>query len=756
MRYSSIVGFLLAGAAFSQSLLPDNPLEARQNNGHATSEIVAVDGQSFTQALRFDTTQPGGKRDSASSSWSNATPISTGEKLRLSFWVRKTAPADRFNIRATLRLQEADTSPILDTVFPINSSTWTFYAFEVNAPKSYDTETLTLHFLHGQGPQTYEVGGLQWLRLPATPALSVEGEPVSPIGDWARSTSYFDGTSGGGSASLVPVEGQPFTQAMRITTNGPSTDIFRAALSWSIPRATARNDVMLASFWIRRISSASSTIEAQAIVERNGGNFSKSLQLRLPVETDSWQRFQMPFRMDDNYTPGGAAFRFQFGGGPQSFDIADVQLLHFGTRATLEQLPVEFTYPGRNAVDAPWKRDALSRIESDRKVNLNLRVVDATGTPIKGATIALQQLSQAFRFGSAITAAGIMGTAPDDAQYRSRIESHFNTVVFENDLKWPFWEASTSFPQARTRNAIRWFEERQISMRGHVLIWPSWRNSPGDLPALGPDALRNRINNRIRNVMSDSGVAGKLHHWDVLNEPYDNFDIQGRLGGITGVPASNGVLGNEEAVRWFELARQTDPNIKLFLNDYNQFESGTTNGVHHNYTFAFLKFLQERNTPVDGFGFQAHFGTPQSIDVINTVVKRFADAFPYDFAVTEFDVNTPDEAIQADFTRDFMTYIFSNNRFKDYLMWGFWERRHWLPRGAMYRADWTSKPNAIVTNNLLFRDWWSDVDGESNDEGKLNARVFRGAYQLTVKSGETVKTITLDGTTDQEIQIDLP
>jgi GH35 family endo-1,4-beta-xylanase len=756
MRNFYFIGLLTAFTAFPQSLLPDSAFEARQTNGSANTEIVSVDGQVFTQALRIETAQPGGKRGDASAFWTNTAPIATNERLRISFWVRKTAPADRFNIRATLRLEEANTPPILDTVFPINTDTWTFYAFDLTASKAYDTQALTLSFLHGQGPQTYEIGDFQWTRQPALPPLNAEGEPVEPVGDWARASSYFDGSSGGGSARLVPVEGQSFTQAMRITTNGPSTDIFRAALSWPLIRPTTRNDVMHASFWIRRISSPSLSIQATAIVERNGGNFSKSLQLSLPVETSEWQRFEMPFRMDDNYVRDGAVFRFQFGAGPQVFEIADVKLLHYGTRATLEQLPVQFTYPGRNAVDAPWKRDALSRIEADRKVDLTLSIIDSAGNPVKGATVAVQQLSQAFRYGSAITAAGIMGTTADDAQYRSRIESHFNTIVFENDLKWPFWEASTSFPQARTRNAIRWFEDRNIPMRGHVLVWPSWRNTPADLQGLSPEALRTRIDNRIRTALSDSGVSGKLYHWDVLNEPYDNFDIQGRIPGVTGVTASPGRLGNEEALRWFELARQTDPNAKLFLNDYNQFESGNVNGVHLNYTYAFLQFLKDRNAPVDGFGFQSHFGTPQSIDVIDTIVKRYADSVPYTFAVSEFDVNTPDEAIQADFTRDFMTYIFSQSRFEDFLMWGFWERRHWLPRGAMYRADWSSKPNAIVSNNLLFRDWWTDISGESDEEGKLKARVFKGTHQVTVRIGETVKVLNVDGTSSKEIQIDLP
>jgi GH35 family endo-1,4-beta-xylanase len=723
--------------------------------GRGATEIVSVSGRSFTQALRIDTPEAGFQLGDGETRWRNEAPVASGEKMRIRFWIRKTAPQDRFNIRASLRLTD-DRGELLDTVFPVNTGVWTIYAFERIAARDYENGALSLRFVYGQGPQTFEIGGLSWTKSPPLAPLSAAGERVSPVGDWSRFSSYFDSAAGGGSARVVAVEGQSFSEALRVATHGQSAEIFRAALSWSIERPLTRDDTMHVSFWARRISGESPFVQAQAILERNGGNFSKSVTLRFPVDTEEWQRFQMPFRMDDTYAPGGAAFRFQFGAGPQVFEIADVVLLHYGNQAQPEQLPVEFSYPGRNVSDAPWRAVAREGIEKHRKTDASVLVVDAAGAPVSGAAVEMQQLSHAWRYGSAVTAGGIMGTSEDDAQYRSRIESHFNTTVLENDLKWPFWEASNAFPKPRTRNAIQWLADRDIPLRGHVVIWPSWRNTPADLPSLGPEALKARIDGRFRDILGDAGVAGKLYHWDVLNEPFDNFDVQGRIGGVAGVTPSHGVLGNAEAVRWFEMARQLDGRAKLYLNDYDQFETGNVNGAHVNYTFAFLKFLFENNAPVDGFGFQSHFSSPQPLDVVDAVVKRYADAFPVEFAVSEFDLNTPDESVQADFTRDFMTYIFGQERFRDFLLWGFWERRHWLPRGAMYRADWTSKPNAIATLNLLFRDWWSNASRETDAEGRASSRVFKGQYQVTVRLGEKSKTQVVDWSEGGELRIELP
>jgi len=96
--------------------------------------------------------------------------------------------------------------------------------------------------------------------------------------------------------------------------------------------------------------------------------------------------------------------------------------------------------------------------------------------------------------------------------------------VLENDLKWPTWECATcrpSYDQTQTREGIQWLLDRRIPVRGHNLIWPSFRNMPGDVQRLTGEDLRARITRHFENVLNDRGVAGKLYQWDVVNEPFD-------------------------------------------------------------------------------------------------------------------------------------------------------------------------------------------------------------------------------------------
>ena len=78
-------------------------------------------------------------------------------------------------------------------------------------------------------------------------------------------------------------------------------------------------------------------------------------------------------------------------------------------------------------------------------------------------------------------------------------------------------------------------------------------------------------------------------------------------------------------------------------------------------------------------------------------------------------------------------------RCTDFLMWGFWERSHWLPQGAMYRADWSSKPNALVWNELLFNEWWTNESGATNGEGQFTVRAFKGKQRVTVCTSNECK-----------------
>ncbi|HEY7884709.1 MAG TPA: endo-1,4-beta-xylanase, partial [Cellvibrionaceae bacterium] len=152
-----------------------------------------------------------------------------------------------------------------------------------------------------------------------------------------------------------------------------------------------------------------------------------------------------------------------------------------------------------------------------------------------------------------------------------------------------------------------------------------------------------------------------------------------------------------------------------------------------------IQYLLDNNAPLDGIGMQGHFSSsPTAIPRIFEIVERFHQQFP-DLAIrtTEFDVDTLDEQLQADYTRDFMTMFFSHPATVGIQKWGFWAGAHWRPSAAMYTLDWQEKPNALVWKELIFNTWWNDFTGATDSNGEFSARGFYGTYEVTVNHNET-------------------
>jgi GH35 family endo-1,4-beta-xylanase len=751
MRWQTFISSFMCVACFTvaawaqsgESVLPDDLFAqvVATNSGERTihrylrwqAQPVPVNGPTFTQGLRVTVNGTSARLSDAGLGWLTTRAVRANDNLTLTFWVRKLAPHDNHNLRARVifgGVHEAEAEMSLATPIPCDDVTWMRYTIPFQARRDYVTGAARLTFHFGQGPQVFELGGFALTNAGQTPPLSATGTRLI-LEDPTRGYGvYFDSSVGGGAARVIDVTNQPFTKAIELTVNGQSTFIYNAGLQYRNTVAFKRDDVMLLSFWARKLEPASGTLRAQVVFERRT-DFAKALFTTFSATNDAWQFYQLPLRANADADADAYQLAFQFALGPQKFLLADIKLVNFGTEATLAQLPTTYPYTYRGERNAAWRQAAHARINEIRKATLTVNVQDAQGRPLSDASVYIQQLEHTYKFGSAVVANRIITASPDHDQYRARVTSHFTTTVLENDLKWPLWECTgcTTFTKDGTVRALQWLRERGLAIRGHNLIWPSWSNSPNDIRNLGADALRKRIDDHFAEILNYPGVNGQLYQWDVINEAFTNNDVMGLIGGVAGVTQRNGVLPNQEMVRWFQMARQHDPTAKLYYNDYDILAASGWNRQKQDYVFTLVNWLLDHGAPVDGLGLQGHFGAVTQIETMQQIIERFAQ-LRVPFNITEFDFNTADEALQADFTRDFVTLMFSTPRCTDFLMWGFWERAHWLPLGAMYRADWSSKPNALVWNDLWFHEWWTNESGVTASEGQFKTRAFKGTHHV--------------------------
>jgi endo-1,4-beta-xylanase len=529
----------------------------------------------------------------------------------------------------------------------------------------------------------------------------------------------------------VAVTGQPFAGALRVET------LKRPPYPWNITLVTLtsgpmhKGDVLLATVTARRIKSRQETGEAlfEVIVEENEEEHHKLLELATSVGPE-WTVIRAPFVADKDYPPGRAQFSMRFGYLPQTIEVAAVGLTNYGPALTLRDLPSTWARYEGWETNAPWRAAAAKRIEQIRKGDLNVDVVDANGKPVRAAKVSVRMLRHEFAFGSAIDSQRIISAdQPNDESYRRTIEQYFNKVVFANDLKWHRWQTNRANWQQHRTNvlaAIDWLHARDIAVRGHVMIWPSWENVPGWLRQFEsqPEQLRAAIDAHLAD--QTKVMRGKLAEWDVINESYAHNDVVK-------------ILGREEMARWFKLAHAGDPDVKLFYNDYIMF-AGEGPGSPSQYFLDTVKFLNEQGAPIGGIGEQGHFGgSPPAPAKVLATFDRFAK-LGLPIQISEFDIDTSDEELKLHYTRDFMTACFSHPAVNGVMMWGFWEGAHWRPRAALWNQDWSIRPHGQVWLDLVTKEWWTTTEGRTDRRGRFATRGFCGDYQVTVERGDQVVT----------------
>jgi GH35 family endo-1,4-beta-xylanase len=661
----------------------------------------------------------------------NQSAVQQNDLLALQFYSRTIASADPGGkARANLVFETvgAGTTRSLDAALAADPQ-WKHFTYVFRAARAYSPGQARFAFQLGFLPQTIQFTDLR---------LSDIGAPVAIEAPPLRNYRVF----GDAARTTVSVVGQPFTQALRITTRSRPANPWNAQLYPTpqvYPTTVTANDVFYLVFRARSISSIDPSGRAMItpIVE-HAVDYRKSLEASIRLDGE-WREYRLPFKAGFAYAAGEMRFACFIGYAPQVFEIGDIQIMSFRQTISVNDLPrdINATYAGREP-DAPWRAQAADRIRQHRKAELEIEVRDADSLPVPYASVHANLTRHAFGFGSAVNLQRLTDPSPTYATYRQKILELFNRVVNENDLKWPAWEGDwgAGFTKAKSIAGLQWLKARGYYVRGHNLVWPSYDNVANSARALWgqPDALRAHVLWHIGDVGTSTGMY--CDEFDVINEPYTNHDLMD-------------MLGNDVMVDWFNKAREVMPATRLFLNDYDILASGgSTDTAHQQGYYDAIRFLLDRGAPLGGIGCQGHFNgsalTPPP--TLWQILDRFS-TFGLPIEITEFDLGTFDDLADADYMRDFMTAVFAHPSVSGFVQWGFWERMHWQPERALFRADWSIKPNGVAYKQLVFRDWWTTAAGATDDSGRYRVadKAFKGRYDITASlAGASVTTSNVE------------
>ncbi|WAX80333.1 endo-1,4-beta-xylanase [Streptomyces sp. KMM 9044] len=279
-------------------------------------------------------------------------------------------------------------------------------------------------------------------------------------------------------------------------------------------------------------------------------------------------------------------------------------------------------------------------------------------------------------FGAAV-AANHLG----EAQYVNTLNTEFNSVTPENEMKWDALEPSRgSFRFGNADRIVNHAQSRGMAVRGHTLVWHS--QLPGWVSGLGTSDLRSAMNNHINQVMAH--YRGKIHSWDVVNEAFQDGNSGARRSSPFQDRLGNGFI--EEA---FRTARAADPNAKLCYNDYN------TDGINakSNAVYNMVRDFKSRGVPIDCVGFQSHFNSASPVPSnYRANLQRFAD-LGVDVQITELDIEGSGST-QATHYGNVVTACLAVARCTGITVWGIPDKYSWRSGGTplLFDNNYNKKP----------------------------------------------------------------
>ena len=337
----------------------------------------------------------------------------------------------------------------------------------------------------------------------------------------------------------------------------PSTSPYSMNLQFFQTNQWSVGDSGLIAFYARTLSTenrfGASSLMLQYKPDYSDWRGHKETDLFLSKD---WKLVLIPFEVSIDAPDASRTVLSFFLGGvdPHTFQLADLRIYNFKKTIPFSELPQSKAYYPGIEVDAPWREAAAQRIEHHRKAHLNLKLVDANGNPLQHAKVHLKLKRHKFGFGAAVRIPQLVSAktpAEDRTAYSDILTKTCSKITPTNAMKWRLYDNFKEY----VPDLIAWCEKYDMTLRGHLFIWPGFERLPDgyDLYKTDPAAFRKDLTDHIKefaNLYPDA-----FSEWDVMNEPYTETDYMD-------------LLGKDVVLEWFNTAREANPNYLTYINDF--------------------------------------------------------------------------------------------------------------------------------------------------------------------------------------------
>jgi len=216
---------------------------------------------------------------------------------------------------------------------------------------------------------------------------------------------------------------------------------------------------------------------------------------------------------------------------------------------------------------------------------------DIPVTPPVVETKTLKEKAQ-FPIGAAVTVSHLK-----EADFSNTFKSNYSQLSAEYEMKMnQMWTSLSGFNWTNVDYLVNYAGQNKMKLHGHTLLW--YQSFPEWFKTASYDSLNfeNNVKTYIQAVVSK--YKGKLVSWDVANEIFADD-------GSLRVDATVYKVFKDPIAfygRCFQYARNADPDVKLFYNDYDQ----VLNSAKRNSMKKMVERFKKDGYPIDGIGDQFH------------------------------------------------------------------------------------------------------------------------------------------------------
>ncbi len=381
-------------------------------------------------------------------------------------------------------------------------------------------------------------------------------------------------------------------------------------------------------------------------------------------------------------------------------------------------------------------------IEQYRKGDAVITVVDASGNPVSGAKISVQQTGHEFLFGCNAFVLGQMQPAELEQRYEAAFVKLFNfaTVPFywegtepvQGELRYEEKGSRDIWRRPSPERFLAWAATNHITLKGHPMLWHAYL--PNWLPK-DPDALRALFQKRFKKITSRFG--DKLSVVDIVNESQvcpKTFPLY---------------TPDRDYVRWaFKEAAPLFPATAITMinevTEYN-FKPYATNSY-----VAQIRKLIEQGAQVRGIGLQYHFFRRKELDAYLASAKadpnqlldlyeKFSE-FNLPLYITEITIASAGEggeALQAEVVRDHYRLWFAAPNMAGITWWNLGDgtavKGENEAMGGLLDAKLLPKAAYTALDQLINHDWKTQTTLTTDAQGHAKLRGFHGTYSVTIE-----------------------